>query len=142
MRIGQDYAARAAYLPEYHDGTHRLLVAVTCRIGELPFVTRALLDTGSEWCVLPGSLARRLGCDLAPTASMPRLHTRFGMLAGRLERISMTFVPEEGEPVETDATWFVSPDWPGPTVIGWKGCLERMRFALDPTDDSFYFAEL
>ena len=39
-------------------------------------------------------------------------------------------------------TWFVSEDWPGPNVLGWKGCLERMRFALDPSDESFYFAEL
>ena len=41
-----------------------------------------------------------------------------------------------------DATWFVAPDWPGPSVIGWRGCLERMRFALDPGEEAFYFSEL
>ncbi|MBI4531612.1 MAG: hypothetical protein HY709_08815, partial [Candidatus Latescibacteria bacterium] len=46
---------------------------------------------------------------------------------------------EEGENVEVEATWFISPDWPGPIVIGWKGCLERLRFAVDPSEDTFYF---
>jgi len=26
-------------------------------------------------------------------------------------------------------------------VIGWSGCLERMRFAFDPRENDFYFAE-
>jgi hypothetical protein len=44
--------------------------------------------------------------------------------------------------LETEATFFVSPDWPGPMVIGWKGCLEWIRFALDPGEDAIYFGEL
>ena len=30
--------------------------------------------------------------------------------------------------------------WPGPIVIGWKGCIERMRFGIDPFEECFYFA--
>jgi hypothetical protein len=43
-----------------------------------------------------------------------------------------------------EATWFISPDWPGPLVLGWKGCLERLRFALDPTPEEewFYFGPI
>jgi hypothetical protein len=44
--------------------------------------------------------------------------------------------------LEVDASCFVSQDWPGPLIIGWKGCLERSRFALDPGEDTFLFAEL
>jgi hypothetical protein len=44
--------------------------------------------------------------------------------------------------MEVDATWFIASDWPGPMVIGWRGCLERMRFALDPGHDTFFFDEL
>jgi hypothetical protein len=83
-----------------------------------------------------------LGYDPSVDDSLPPLLTRLGAVTGRLERIPITFLPREGEEVTIEATWFISLDWPGPTVIGWKGCLERMRFALDPNDDSFYFAEL
>jgi hypothetical protein len=27
-------------------------------------------------------------------------------------------------------------------LLGWRGCLERIRFALDPNEERFYFAEL
>jgi len=51
----------------------------------------------------------------------------------------MRFRATEGQPLLVEATWFVSPDWPGPLVLGWKGCLERFRFALDPNEERFYF---
>ena len=56
-------------------------------------------------------------------------------------RLQLTFEAEVGGPLDLDATWFVAPDWPGPMVLGWKGCLERIRFALDPTQEWFYFAQ-
>jgi hypothetical protein len=111
-------------------------------MGDLAIFNLALLDTGSEWCVLPPALARDLGLDTASDASTPRLLSRFGAIAGRLERVPITFHASEGENLTIEATCFVSADWPGPLVIGWKGCLERMRFAFDPGDDSFYFGEL
>lgn len=41
-----------------------------------------------------------------------------------------------------EATCFTSPDWLGPNVLGWKGCLERLRFAVDPGDESFFVGRL
>jgi hypothetical protein len=40
-----------------------------------------------------------------------------------------------------DASWFITDNWFGPIVIGWSGCLEGFRFALDPTPghEHFYF---
>lgn len=52
------------------------------------------------------------------------------------------FLRVKGKSMTVEATCFVSAAWPGPLVIGWKGCLERMRFALDPDDEFFYFAGL
>ena len=52
----------------------------------------------------------------------------------------VTFVGVEKEELPIDATWLIIEDWPGPTVLGWRGCLERMRFAVDPLDNWFYFA--
>jgi hypothetical protein len=56
------------------------------------------------------------------------------------KHIPIVFQAEEGEDLEVPATWFISEHWPGPVVIDWKGGLERMRFALDLSEDAFYFA--
>ena len=55
--------------------------------------------------------------------------------------MSLTFAASEGQPLTIQATCFVSTEWPGPMVIGWKGCLERMRFGFDTTAELFYFAQ-
>jgi Aspartyl protease len=136
----QQYEGKSRYFADYDDGRDRYLVAVDCRLGETTFP--ALFDTGSQWCVLPPRTAQALGYDLAAPQQTVPLSTRFGTFHGRLERIALSFPVEEGVTVEVDATWFISPDWPGPAVIGWKGCLERIRFALDPSDDNFYFGDL
>jgi hypothetical protein len=86
-------------------------------------------------------VAARLGFDLANSDEMVSLSTRFGTLIGRLERVSVTFDAGEGQPLEIPATCFASADWPGPMVIGWKGCLERMKFGFDTASEEFYFAE-
>jgi hypothetical protein len=138
--VTQEFTGRAAYLTDHFEGPHRLVVAVRCRIGDLLAEIPALLDTGSEWCVVSPHLLQAAGyADLFAPGS-EELHTRFGILTGSLERLPITFKATEGDHLTIEATCFVSDEWLGPIVIGWKGCLERMRFALDPTDDTFYFA--
>ncbi len=39
-----------------------------------------------------------------------------------------------------DATCFISADWPGSLVIGWRGGLERICFGFNTTEEGFYFA--
>jgi hypothetical protein len=46
----------------------------------------------------------------------------------------------EGQALDIEATFFISPDWPGPPVLGWRGGLERFRIALDPFEEWMYFA--
>ncbi len=142
MNLIHQYVGGAYFYSDYQEDAHSLLVAVPCRVGDLPGPLVALLDTGSRWCLLPPRMAEDLGCELEPDPAIPSLHTRFGLLPGRLERIPLRVLAIEGEDVEVDATWFLSPDWPGPVVLGWKGSLERIRVALDPTEDAFYFAPL
>jgi hypothetical protein len=42
-----------------------------------------------------------------------------------------------------ESTVFVSEDWPGPIVLGFRGFLEKLRIALDPgvrhSEQLFYF---
>jgi hypothetical protein len=138
--VTQNYTGRGKCLTDVEEATGKLVLAVTCRLGELAGDLDALCDTASTWCVLPPSLALALGYDVEAEPDT-RMHTRFGLLSGTLVRLLVVFVTDEGVPAEIEATWFLSPDWPGPLVIGWKGCLERMRFAFDPRANDFYFAE-
>jgi hypothetical protein len=130
------------YSSRYESGLHSLLVAVPCIIGDRSVEVFALLDTAAEWCVLAAEVAEALGYSPAPTGGATLLSTRLGIFAGSLERVALRFPADFGEALSIDATWFVSPEWPGPSVIGWTGGLERVRFAVDPGEESFYFGEL
>ena len=49
-----------------------------------------------------------------------------------------------GEDLDVDATVFVPRLEPGdiwnyPNFIGWDGFLNRIKFAIDPTESAFYF---
>lgn len=139
MTFSQDYPARASYLADFRAGPHRLVLAVACQLRQLPYF--ALLDTAADWCVLPPEVADELGFELEPDPAVPPYSTRQGLVYGRLERMPVTLLAAEGDPLEVDATWFVSAAWSGPVVLGWKGCLERLRLALDPTpgEEFIYF---
>jgi hypothetical protein len=63
--------------------------------------------------MLPADIAQALGYDLEPDPEVPPLHTRFGVLAGRLERIPLQFRADEGRSAEIEATWFLSEGWFG-----------------------------
>jgi len=135
--VNRPYASRCRLLTDIELPTGKLPVAVRCRVGDIPGEDVALLDTASTWCVLPPNFAPDLEYE-PPVESAMRLDTRFGLMVGELIRLPVTFVPDEGEPTTVEATWFLSADWPGPLVIGWKGCLERMRFACEPDIDAFH----
>lgn len=141
MRRPISFAGQCGYLADAMAGPHRLLLAVPCRIAESDTEVFALLDTASEWCIIAGELADRLGIAWDPSDGV-RLHSRFGLISGALVRANVAFLAEQGLETRVEATWFVSADWPGPAVLGWKGVLERIRFAIDPSDETFHFADL
>ena len=137
----QTNSGRSRYHSEVVWPSGDLLVAVSCRVGDLPDADVALVDTACHWCILPPAAGETLECDLDVPGDTYLL-TRFGRLSGHLIRFPTLLVTEEGEDVEIEATWFVCSEWPGPMVLGWKGCLERIRFGFDPTEEIFYFADL
>lgn len=99
----------------------------------------AQLDTGAAWSVLDPTVARSLGSSvewLNPAV----MGTRFGTISGRLAQVPVTFPAEEGDPLSTVGTFFISEDWPtGLTFLGYSGLLDSIRFALDPQANDFYF---
>lgn len=136
----QEYLGRLHFRSDHRVGPDRLLVAIACRIGDLEEAVDFLLDTAGEWCVLPPHLAEELG--VVPEGLPCRLSTRLGTFFGTLERLPVHFLDEEENLLTITATWFVSADWPGPPVLGWKGCLERFRFGFDPAGEWFFFGRI
>jgi len=99
----------------------------------------AQIDTGAAWSVLPPNIFRKLNLPLE-SGDPALLQTWLGRRQGRLVRVPFTFLADEGEPLRTEGTFFVSPDWPeGLTFLGYSGLLDSIRFALDPQVNDFYF---
>jgi hypothetical protein len=65
-----------------------------------------------------------------------------GRVRGTLFRGLIALLADGGEPLEVDATIFISPDWTGPNFIGYQGLLQRIRFAIDPETNLFYFGQI
>jgi hypothetical protein len=121
------------------DPSNRVIVEV--EIGGLR--TSAVLDTGAPYVIVNPSLAESLGVDPRSALFSANLSVRGHRTAGSLHRLNLTLMADEGEEVTVEATVFipeVAPAiWSLPLFIGWTGCLERLRFAIDPFDKTFYF---
>jgi hypothetical protein len=98
----------------------------------------AQLDTGAAWSVLNVEVARRIGLLDAQGEPLV-LSTRTGKVLGKLVRAPVSLVADAGESLDLDATFFVSANWRHGTFLGYSGLLERIRFAIDPYRNLFYF---
>lgn len=123
------------------DQTNRIYVRASME----GFETSAILDTAAPYvvCAPPVSQVVQFG----PTAALEqtRLLIRGIRFKGTLHRLTLVFPAEKGEPLTLEATGFVPDETetnPIPSFIGLAGCLERMRFAVDPAEDTFYFGAL
>ena len=64
--------------------------------------------------------------------------------AGRLVRALLTLQADSGEDLMVEARIFVpilrsGQIWPYPNFLGLDGFLSRIRFAVDPIENAFYF---
>ncbi len=138
----------ARFFRDYPVGRSNLTVAVRCRLGSLIGDEAALLDTGAAWSVIGADLAILLDADLGEPLEPLMLSTRLGLLRGHLHRLPITLVadPGCGSDLAVDATVAVIADWPGPVVLGYRGLLERVRFAFEPglgfDDGTILFGEV
>lgn len=109
--------------------------------------TEAVLDTGGVYLVCDPDLADALDLDPTGGVGRVRLLIRGEEWEGSLYRLSLMFPAVVGEGVQVEATAFVprcrpGEPWPLGTIAGLTGCLERLRFAVDPRSDMFYFGDL
>jgi hypothetical protein len=111
--------------------------------------TAGFVDTGGVYVLCSPAIARRL--QLYPEDGLGAIRLLFRGVSyfGYLHRVPLTFLPERGAPLTIEVTAFVpqlpaGAIWPEefPCILGMSGCLERLRFAIDPFSDTFYFGEL
>ena len=125
-----------------HETTPRLVLEVEIE----GILAEAIVDTGGVYLFCNPHIARRL--SLAPTEALSGVQAilfRGVFVHGRLYRLTLTLLADDGEDVTIQTTAFVpEPDeaehWGDmPCILGLYGCLERMRFAVDPYAERFDF---
>jgi hypothetical protein len=130
----------------YESGPHKLITGVECEFSAIQTKQTALLDTGAELSVVSHSIYQWfVDTDLALGSPVGQvtLHTRLGTFAGNLYRVAVTLTAHWGQPLTIEGTFLFCEEWTGPTVLGFQGCLERLRFAIDPNYErvgGIYFA--
>ncbi len=130
-----------SYRPAIKDISNRIILQV--EIGGV--LVEAIIDTGSPYVVCPPYFSEIIGLDSASALESIPFKVRGIDMRGNLYRVNVLFPAEEGDDLNVDATVFVpDQEWreawgEQPAFIGLTGCLERMRFAVDPENDHFYF---
>ena len=101
-----------------------------------------MVDTAAPWCIFDSEVGEILQEQFQPVSGELSLSTRLGLFTGHLYRAPLAFPPAVGGPFEVEATIFVSPDWSGGNFLGYEGLLQRIRFAVDPEANLFYFGQI
>jgi hypothetical protein len=144
---GEPFATGMAlysYRPAINDISNRIILQV--EIGGA--YIEAIVDTGSPYVVCPPYLSDVIGFDPADAIESVPFLIRGIRMRGNLYRVNILLPADEGEDIMVDGTVFVpDEEWQEswgehPAFIGLTGCLERMRFAVDPENDRFYFGPL
>jgi hypothetical protein len=134
------FADRLRYWTDWPIENFTLIVAIPAMIGTDTEDTALLLDTASDCCVISASNALASGWGGGFGLAKQKLSSRLGNFEGVTDRFDLTFRGFNKETLVIDATWLIIEDWPGPTVLGWRGGLERIQWAMVPMDNWFYFA--
>lgn len=106
--------------------------------------TFAVLDTGAPWCVLNEEQAKELNPNYKDEAIDTKcLNIRGEKTEGVLIRLPVTICAEQGLDIVVDATVFVPQDERNlPNFIGLDGFLSRIKFAINPQSNVFYFGPI
>ena len=128
-----------------NETTNRIQLPILLEIAKAVEVL-AVLDTGAPYPILDPTIAKEIGFSSELAIERISMLVRGKKLEGSLIRLNITLIADRGQNLTVDATTFV-PDsefaWDNfPCFIGLSGFLERIRFAIDPNTDTFYFGSL
>lgn len=134
-----------SYYERYSDTDTTLRIVLPILLdGQLS--VEAIVDTGTPWCIFPPETMAFLGFTAESMQDEASLSIRGMVYNGYLVRMMIRLEAEQGDNADIDATVFVPdlhPDdvWDIPHFIGLDGLLNRIRFAVDPQQNMFYFGE-
>jgi len=128
--------------PDLAEPYPRIYVRFRPQGADISLSLLALLDTGAHFCILNQEVADFARHQLTETIGQARLGTAYGVLSGELYRLGIELVAQIGDDLDIETVALITPDWHGPSFIGYCGALERLRFAVDPTVNRFYFGRL
>lgn len=109
--------------------------------------TPMVLDTGAPWCILHPDIAAGLGIEpKAEYYSKEKISIRGDLHTGGIIRMRITISADQGSNLVIEAPIFIpilqpGEIWSKPNFIGMNGFLSWVRFAIDPGNNSFYFAQ-
>lgn len=146
LLMSDDYAVGAAcYTDSYPEEEHSARIVLPVVV-EGHFTTPAIVDTGAPWCILDPEIVEAVsGRNSASYDPGQTIRIRGIPYDGKLQRMRLTVRTEYGgTDLEVDATVFVpillsGEAWRHPNFIGLDGFLNRVRFAIDPAENVFYF---
>ena len=110
----------------------------------------AILDTGGQYFFATQELAKQISASEREKIGRRVITLRGKEVHGSLCRIDVTLLGFEGESLCLQVTAFLpdedqefGPDFLPHSFLGLHGCMERVRFAIDPSrdEDRFYFGE-
>jgi hypothetical protein len=129
-----------AYSDHFPGDAHYRIV-IQAVFGDNP-PTAAIIDTGAPWCILNPAEGASLATGERIDDTL--LHLRMNRYRGGLYRIPVSLEAERGSGITIQATVFIADIdqdevWRHPNFLGLSGFLERLRFAIDPEHNLFYF---
>jgi len=103
-----------------------------------------LWDTAAPWCILNPAIVEQMSPNSMERVGEDRQNIRGIKYEGDLIRTNIKLHADYGEDLVIDATIFVpilkfDEVWNLPNFLGLDGFLHRLRFAVDPQSNTFYF---
>lgn len=135
-------SSKTSYLDKVGDRSeNRIYIAV--QFDTLP-MDWAIVDTGAPWCILNEEQMKVLNPSYQNEAlDTKSLTIRGEIINGVLIRLPITLRAEQGADITIEGTVFVPQDDRDlPNFVGLDGLLSRIKFAVDPQANHFYFGPI
>ena len=140
---GNLFASGAFPYLDHHPNDEVKTARIVVKVGIGFIETEAVVDTGGVFFICDSEMLALSDCELGAALQKHRVNTRGYSFYGNLHRVSIALIAQRGESIPLEVTVFVPDDpWPFPAFLGLQGCLEFIRFAVDPGANMFYFGAL
>lgn len=131
-----EYTYRPAHLDDQYG---RIMLQVEIE----GLLTEAAVDTGAPYFICEPHIAEQLSLDPRSALLEEWIGIRGHRVKGSLYRLNIALLATQGDSLDLEVTVFIphleDEQWGLPSYIGLVGCLEWVRFAVDPVAGVFYF---